>query len=60
MHTKSGKLEDRLSPWAKFVTREEKVPVYDQIFWDPKEVCGIYNVPSQQYILKMFYYEGLK
>ncbi|XP_060587945.1 1,4-alpha-glucan-branching enzyme-like isoform X2 [Ruditapes philippinarum] len=37
MHTKSGKLEDRLSPWAKFVTREEKVPVYDQIFWDPKE-----------------------
>ncbi|XP_052217090.1 1,4-alpha-glucan-branching enzyme-like isoform X2 [Dreissena polymorpha] len=37
MHTRGGKMEDRLCPWAKRVTREEKVPVYDQVFWDPPE-----------------------
>jgi len=38
MHTKAGKMEDRLSPWATRVTCPEKVPVYDQIFWDPPQV----------------------
>ncbi|KAL4225601.1 1 4-alpha-glucan branching enzyme [Mactra antiquata] len=37
IHTKDSKLEDRLSPWARYVTCEEKVPVYDQIFWDPPQ-----------------------
>lgn len=37
MHTGGG-LEDRLSPWAKRVTREKEVPIYDQIFWDPPQV----------------------
>lgn len=37
MHTKDGKLEDRLSPWATYVTHPEKVPIYEQVFWDPPQ-----------------------
>jgi len=44
MHTPSGSKEDRLSPWAKRVTREKEVPIYDQIFWDPKTVRVLYTV----------------
>ncbi|OWF54507.1 1,4-alpha-glucan-branching enzyme [Mizuhopecten yessoensis] len=32
---KSGELVDRLSPWANYVVSQEKVPVFDQVFWDP-------------------------
>ncbi|XP_060072353.1 1,4-alpha-glucan-branching enzyme-like [Ylistrum balloti] len=37
IRTKSGELVDRLSPWANYVVRQEKVPVYDQAFWDPPQ-----------------------
>lgn len=37
IRTKSGALVDRLSPWAKYVKAPEKVPVYDQVFWDPPQ-----------------------
>ncbi|KAL5007568.1 hypothetical protein ScPMuIL_016374 [Solemya velum] len=33
----SGELLDRLSPWATYVCRVGKVPVYDHLFWAPEE-----------------------
>lgn len=41
MHTKAGTQEDRNSPWAKIVARQEKVAIFDEIFWDPPEVLYI-------------------
>ncbi|XP_052800147.1 1,4-alpha-glucan-branching enzyme-like isoform X2 [Mya arenaria] len=55
MNTKAGKLEDRLSPWAIRVTREEKVPVYDQVFWDPPQKYVFKNKhPSKPTSLRIY------
>lgn len=35
VHTKSGERLYRISPWAKYVTREEKSVIYDWVHWDP-------------------------
>lgn len=37
MHTKAGTKEDRNSPWAKIVRRQEKVAIFDEVFWDPPQ-----------------------
>ncbi|ELU05120.1 hypothetical protein CAPTEDRAFT_228125 [Capitella teleta] len=34
---KEGKHLDRLSPWATYVTCEEKAVIYDQRFWNPPQ-----------------------
>ncbi|XP_054721053.1 1,4-alpha-glucan-branching enzyme-like [Uloborus diversus] len=33
--TRSGKMEDRLSPWATYVVQPKSSIVYDQRFWNP-------------------------
>ncbi|XP_058489690.1 1,4-alpha-glucan-branching enzyme [Solea solea] len=35
VHTKDGQRLYRISPWAKYVTREEKSVIYDWVHWDP-------------------------
>ncbi|KAL3842252.1 hypothetical protein ACJMK2_020286 [Sinanodonta woodiana] len=35
--TKNGELVDRLDPWASYVNRSEKIPIYDHIFYDPPQ-----------------------
>ncbi|XP_072316290.1 1,4-alpha-glucan-branching enzyme [Eucyclogobius newberryi] len=35
VHTKEGKRLYRISPWAKYVTQEEKAVIYDWVHWDP-------------------------
>lgn len=35
VHTKEGERLYRISPWAKYVTREEKSVIYDWVHWDP-------------------------
>ncbi|XP_034404328.1 1,4-alpha-glucan-branching enzyme [Cyclopterus lumpus] len=37
VHTKKGDRLYRISPWAKYVTREEKAVVYDWVHWDPPQ-----------------------
>ena len=48
MHTKAGTQEDRNSPWAKVVMRQEKVAIFDEVFWDPPEVN--YSTSTIKYI----------
>lgn len=35
VHTKQGERLYRISPWAKYVTKEEKSVIYDWVHWDP-------------------------
>lgn len=35
VHTKQGERLYRISPWAKYVTKEEKSIIYDWVHWDP-------------------------
>ncbi|XP_077578308.1 1,4-alpha-glucan-branching enzyme isoform X2 [Stigmatopora nigra] len=35
VHTKTGERLYRISPWAKYVSQEEKAVVYDWVHWDP-------------------------
>uniref|UniRef100_A0A3Q3VVG0 1,4-alpha-glucan branching enzyme n=1 Tax=Mola mola TaxID=94237 RepID=A0A3Q3VVG0_MOLML len=35
VHTKEGERLYRISPWAKYVTKEEKAVIYDWVHWDP-------------------------
>uniref|UniRef100_A0A672ZGP7 1,4-alpha-glucan branching enzyme n=1 Tax=Sphaeramia orbicularis TaxID=375764 RepID=A0A672ZGP7_9TELE len=42
VHTKDGQRLYRISPWAKYVTREEKSVIYDWVHWDPPHP---YNKP---------------
>uniref|UniRef100_H3C3Z1 1,4-alpha-glucan branching enzyme n=1 Tax=Tetraodon nigroviridis TaxID=99883 RepID=H3C3Z1_TETNG len=35
VHTKQGERLYRISPWAKYVNREEKSIIYDWVHWDP-------------------------
>uniref|UniRef100_A0A3B5LH52 1,4-alpha-glucan branching enzyme n=1 Tax=Xiphophorus couchianus TaxID=32473 RepID=A0A3B5LH52_9TELE len=37
VHTKDGDRIYRISPWAKYVTREEKSVIYDWVHWDPPQ-----------------------
>ncbi len=37
VHTKEGERLYRNSPWAKYVTREEKSVIYDWVHWDPPQ-----------------------
>uniref|UniRef100_A0A667Y779 1,4-alpha-glucan branching enzyme n=1 Tax=Myripristis murdjan TaxID=586833 RepID=A0A667Y779_9TELE len=37
VHTKEGERFYRISPWAKYVTREEKSVIYDWVHWDPPQ-----------------------
>uniref|UniRef100_A0A3Q0R0T6 1,4-alpha-glucan branching enzyme n=1 Tax=Amphilophus citrinellus TaxID=61819 RepID=A0A3Q0R0T6_AMPCI len=37
VHTKEGQRLYRISPWAKYVTREEKSVIYDWVHWDPPQ-----------------------
>ncbi|KAL6115834.1 gbe1 [Pungitius sinensis] len=37
VHTKEGGRLYRISPWAKYVNREEKSVVYDWVHWDPPQ-----------------------
>lgn len=37
VHTKEGQRLYRISPWAKYVTREEKAVIYDWVHWDPPQ-----------------------
>ena len=41
MRTKPGALEERICPWARYVTRPKDVPIFEQTFWDPpqEQVC---------------------
>ena len=41
MRTKPGPLEERICPWARYVTRPKDVPIFEQVFWDPpqEQVC---------------------
>uniref|UniRef100_A0AAQ5YUA4 1,4-alpha-glucan branching enzyme n=1 Tax=Amphiprion ocellaris TaxID=80972 RepID=A0AAQ5YUA4_AMPOC len=41
VHTKEGERLYRISPWAKYVNREEKSVIYDWVHWDPPQP---YNV----------------
>ena len=52
MQTKAGALEDRNSPWAKLVKRQEKVAIFDEVFWDPPEVIYMYIKPRLKGPLK--------
>jgi len=49
VETNRGKLLDRISPWANYVV---KPPVgegeaYQQVVWNPPEVCPIYYHKNQ-------------
>lgn len=35
VHTKEGERLYRISPWAKYVTKEDKSVIYDWVHWDP-------------------------
>ncbi|KAK5905002.1 hypothetical protein CesoFtcFv8_006513 [Champsocephalus esox] len=35
VHTEEGERLYRISPWAKYVTRDEKSVIYDWVHWDP-------------------------
>ncbi|KAK5868918.1 hypothetical protein PBY51_009891 [Eleginops maclovinus] len=35
VHTQDGERLYRISPWAKYVSREEKSVIYDWVHWDP-------------------------
>ncbi|XP_074660495.1 1,4-alpha-glucan-branching enzyme-like [Tubulanus polymorphus] len=35
--SKDNSLLDRISPWAKYVTRAEKTNIYHQVFWNPPQ-----------------------
>ncbi|KAK2846716.1 hypothetical protein Q5P01_009715 [Channa striata] len=37
VHTKEGERLYRISPWAKYVTKEEKSVIYDWVHWDPPQ-----------------------
>ncbi|MED6265598.1 hypothetical protein CHARACLAT_027064 [Characodon lateralis] len=37
VHTKEGERLYRNSPWAKYVTTEEKSVIYDWVLWDPPQ-----------------------
>lgn len=37
VHTKEGERLYRISPWAKYVTREEKSVIYDWVHYDPPQ-----------------------
>ena len=52
IQTKSGALEDRNSPWAKLVKRQEKVAIFDEVFWDPPEVIYMYSKTCLKWPLK--------
>ena len=41
MRTKPGALEERICPWARYVTRPKDDPIFEQTFWDPpqEQVC---------------------
>ncbi|XP_033752279.1 1,4-alpha-glucan-branching enzyme-like [Pecten maximus] len=55
IRTKSGELVDRLSPWANYVVKQEKVPVFDQVFWDPPQLYTFKNPhPSKPDSLRIY------
>ena len=35
MVTTSGSLEERICPWARYVTRPKEYPIFEQVVWDP-------------------------
>uniref|UniRef100_H3AP55 1,4-alpha-glucan branching enzyme n=2 Tax=Latimeria chalumnae TaxID=7897 RepID=H3AP55_LATCH len=37
LRSKTGQLIYRISPWAKYVVREEKNVIYDWVYWDPPQ-----------------------
>ncbi|XP_029302388.1 1,4-alpha-glucan-branching enzyme [Cottoperca gobio] len=37
VHTKKGERLYRISPWAKYVNRDEKSIIYDWVHWDPPQ-----------------------
>ncbi|KAM3875476.1 LOW QUALITY PROTEIN: 1,4-alpha-glucan-branching enzyme-like [Diretmus argenteus] len=37
VHTKEGERLYRISPWAKYVNRDEKSVIYDWVHWDPPQ-----------------------
>ncbi|XP_023259387.1 1,4-alpha-glucan-branching enzyme [Seriola lalandi dorsalis] len=37
VHTKEGERLYRISPWAKYVTKDDKSVIYDWVHWDPPQ-----------------------
>lgn len=44
VHTKQGERLYRISPWAKYVTKEEKSIIYDWVHWDPPHPYVVSNL----------------
>uniref|UniRef100_A0A3B5LH48 1,4-alpha-glucan branching enzyme n=1 Tax=Xiphophorus couchianus TaxID=32473 RepID=A0A3B5LH48_9TELE len=56
VHTKDGDRIYRISPWAKYVTREEKSVIYDWVHWDPPQpyVQHIHPRPKKPKSLRIY------
>ena len=44
----NGEHVERLSPWAPYVTRPEKIHVYEQRFWNPPQDQVTGNIDKYQ------------
>uniref|UniRef100_A0A8C6LUH3 1,4-alpha-glucan branching enzyme n=1 Tax=Nothobranchius furzeri TaxID=105023 RepID=A0A8C6LUH3_NOTFU len=55
VHTKDGERLYRISPWAKYVTREEKSVIYDWVHWDPPQLYShIHPRPKKPTSLRIY------
>lgn len=57
MRTRAGPLEERICPWARYVTRPKEFPIFEQVFWDPptKEIYKFKNPhPKRPLALKIY------
>ncbi|MEQ2224172.1 1,4-alpha-glucan branching enzyme [Ilyodon furcidens] len=55
VHTKEGERLYRNSPWAKYVTREEKSVIYDWVLWDPPQpYVHIHPRPKKPMSLRIY------
>ena len=44
--TSDGRHEDRISPWASYVTRDATAPLYHQRLWNPPQVLLCFSTPT--------------
>lgn len=57
VHTKEGERLYRISPWAKYVTQEEKSVTYDWVHYDPPQPY-IVSCCVNVYFLNFFFFSG--
>nr|XP_020501966.1 1,4-alpha-glucan-branching enzyme [Labrus bergylta] len=55
VHTNTGERLYRISPWAKYVNREEKSVIYEWVHWDPPQLYSqIHPRPKKPTSLRIY------